>query len=131
MLPAGGVIITSIYLWHRSSVVMTRVCLWDKRVKKKMCSVSVSYDSVTFPCSRLDVGNMMYSTRQGLFVIDLRYKNIFDTKNTGLVVWLRPCNALHAVMDWNGHVEKTWIEWHIKPFVSWLWYNGWKYKCGE
>ena len=52
----------------------------------EMCSVSVSYSKVL----RLrvvdwhDIGTVVHSTRQGLFVIDLRVKNIFDTKSTCL-----------------------------------------------
>ena len=52
-----------------------------------MCSVSVSYCNVTLRCNRIDVGNMVYCTQQGLFVIDLRDKNTFNTKNTKSI-WL-------------------------------------------
>jgi len=59
--------------------------LVDKRGTKEMCTVSLSSCSVTFRSSRLDIGNMMCSIRQGLLVIVLHYKNNFDTKNVCLV----------------------------------------------
>jgi hypothetical protein len=54
-----------------------------------------------------DVGSMMYSTRQGLFVIDLLQKYVFDTKymfgcilaSSWSLVWLRLYNVLHTVVD--------------------------------
>jgi len=57
---------------------------------------------------------MVCSTRQGLFVIDVRVNKVFDTKTFGsvlreygwLLVWLRPYNELCTVVDWNGQVEK-------------------------
>jgi hypothetical protein len=73
-----------------------------------MCCIAVSYCHVTFPCSRHDIGNMVHSTRQSLFMIDLHDKNIFDTKKymfgcmlapSRLLVWLRANNTLRTVVD--------------------------------
>jgi hypothetical protein len=56
------------------------------RSKGNVLSFGKSQRCVTFSCSRLtDIGSMVYSTGQGLFVMDLGVKNIFDTK---IHVWV-------------------------------------------
>jgi hypothetical protein len=53
--------------------------------KGNVLSFGKSQRGVTYSCSRLiDIGSMVYSSGQGLFLMDLGVKNIFDTKNTSL-----------------------------------------------
>jgi len=53
----------------------------DNISKENVLCFCKSQQGVTFPCSRLtDIGSMVYSTGQGLFVMDLGVKNIFDNK---------------------------------------------------
>jgi hypothetical protein len=63
------------------------VGLVDEIGTREMCSFSLSCCSFTFLCSRIHNGNMVYSTPQGLFVIDLRDKK--PSFNTKIHVWLR------------------------------------------
>jgi hypothetical protein len=55
------------------------------RSKGNVLCFGKSQQGFTFSCSRLtDIGSMVCSNGQGLFVMDLGVKNIFDTKNTCL-----------------------------------------------
>jgi hypothetical protein len=57
----------------------------DNSTKGSVLCFGKSQHGVTFSCSRLtDIGSMVYSTGQGLFVMDVGVENIFDAKNTCL-----------------------------------------------
>jgi hypothetical protein len=66
-----------------------------------MFSVSVSHSKVLL---FLDIGSMLYSVLQSLFIMDLRVTKIFSHEkymfgcilaSGWLMVWLCLCNALH------------------------------------
>jgi hypothetical protein len=54
------------------------------RSEENVVCFGKSQQGVRFSCSRLTYGSMVYSTGQGLFVMDFGVKNTFDMKNTCL-----------------------------------------------
>ena len=72
-------------LFSMEVVVISEHKYVDITAAKKMCSVSVSHSKVLrFFWQYTDIGSMVYSTGQGMFVMDVHVKHIFDTKNTCL-----------------------------------------------
>jgi hypothetical protein len=77
------------YVGSSSSSVVVMICEFQNgrcnRNKGTFLCFAKSQRCVTFSCSRLtDIGSMVCSNGQDLFVINLDVKNIFDTKNTCL-----------------------------------------------
>jgi hypothetical protein len=82
----------NLWVW-RASVYVTSVILIcefqygrHNSSKGNVLCFGKSQQGVTFSCRLTDIESMVYSTGQGLFVMDLGVKNIFDTKNTCLSV---------------------------------------------